>query len=147
LGVISKDLAVMNPEGFIVQEEWLRSPFVRPNVALDAYAIMPNHIHGILVLGDSVGATRRVAPTPHQRPGPLPGSIAAIIAQFKGQSARRINLLRGNPGARVWQRNYDEHIVRDEQDLQRLREYIANNPLRWALDEENPARIPAPADR
>lgn len=62
------------------------------------------------------------------------------MAQYKATSARKINALRGTPGAAVWQRNYYEHVVRDEEDLNRIREYIATNALRWAQDPENPSR-------
>jgi len=61
------------------------------------------------------------------------------VRQFKTFSARRINQHRNTPGIRIWQRNYYEHIIRDEQSLNRIREYILTNPLRWAIDHENPA--------
>ncbi|EKD34944.1 MAG: hypothetical protein ACD_75C02115G0001 [uncultured bacterium] len=57
---------------------------------------------------------------------------------FKTFSARRINTLRNNPGCPVWQRNYYEHVIRNEGDLANIRQYIANNPLKWDLDENNP---------
>ncbi len=130
----------LSPLGLIVQEEWLRSRLVRSNVTHDEYAVMPNHVHGILILREPVGATRRVAPTTRPHSGPLPGSLAAIIAQFKGQSARRINVLRGTPASRVGQCGFFDHVIRDEQGLLRVREYLLHNPLRWALDKENPSR-------
>ena len=108
---------------------------------------MPNHIHGIVVISDHdaaaglVGAGLRPAPTePVGRRHGLP----EIIRAFKGFSARRVNALRGTPGAPVWQRNYYEHIIRDEIDLDRIRQYILDNPLRWEEDRENPA-APAPS--
>jgi len=57
-------------------------------------------------------------------------------------STKRINELRGTPGATVWQRNYYEHIIRDEEELNRVRQYIADNPARWQQDPENPAPWP-----
>jgi hypothetical protein len=72
-----------------------------------------------------------------------PGSLGSIIRSFKSASTRSANLLAGTPGAPLWQRNYYEHILRNEEDLSRGREYIASNPARWALDEENPERPPA----
>ncbi len=72
--------------------------------------------------------------------GPKPASIGAIVGAFKSAAARRINALRGAPGAPVWHRNYYEHIVRNTEDLARIREYIANNPIQWATDEDNPLR-------
>jgi REP element-mobilizing transposase RayT len=67
------------------------------------------------------------------------GSIGSIIAGFKSAVTKRINTLRDNPGCPVWQRNYYEHVVRNETDLTNIRQYIANNPLKWDLDENNPA--------
>jgi REP element-mobilizing transposase RayT len=79
-----------------------------------------------------VGATRRVAPTT------LPaGSIGAIIGQYKSITSKRINRTRRTPGAPIWQRNYHDHIIRDERELARIRKYIRNNPLRWDMDPEN----------
>jgi putative transposase len=72
----------------------------------------------------------------------VPGSIPTIVRAFKSATTRRINEMRGTPGARVWQRNYYEHIVRNDADLQRIREYILTNPIRWAMDRENPTRTP-----
>jgi REP element-mobilizing transposase RayT len=66
-------------------------------------------------------------------------SIASIIGGFKSAVSRRINEQRGTPGAPVWQRNYYEHIIRNDNELNAIREYIVNNPLKWALDRNNPA--------
>jgi hypothetical protein len=78
-------------------------------------------------------------PAPTERYG-----LAEIVRQFKTFSARRINEHRQTPGAPVWQRNYYEHIVRDEESLDRIRQYIAENPSCWHLDRENPQREPGP---
>jgi REP element-mobilizing transposase RayT len=66
--------------------------------------------------------------------------LPEIIRAFKTFSARLINESRATPGAPVWQRNYYEHVVRGENELSRIREYIANNPLQWEMDRENPLR-------
>jgi hypothetical protein len=91
-----------------------------------------------------VGARRRRAPTLgttlEQFGRPVPGSIPTIIRAFKSATTRRINEWRGTPGARVWQRNYWEHIVRNEKALERIRRYILTNPARWQMDRENPYR-------
>ena len=132
---------VMNAFGRIVWEEWFRTAQVRPNVELfeDEFVVMPNHIHGIIwIVGEPVGATRRVAPTDGHPRGPVPGSIGAIVGQFKSIVTKRINQMRGTPGARVWQRNYYERIIRNERALNAIRRYIAENPLRWYRDRYNP---------
>lgn len=133
----------LNDAGRIVREEWFKTAQLRPYVRLDEneFVVMPNHVHGIIWIVDDVGATRRVAPTTDAAPhGPKSGSIGAIIGQFKSAATKSINALRGIPGAPGWQRNYYEHIIRDEDALNRIRAYILTNPLRWALDRENPAR-------
>lgn len=118
----------------IVREEQLRTAQVRPYVELfeHDFVVMSNHI-----LEHDVGATRRVAPTAPLR-GPTSQSLGAIIAQFKSIVTKRINTLRRTPGAPVWQRNYYEHINRNERALNAIRRYIVDNPRRWHLDRYNP---------
>jgi len=113
-----------------------------PHVELDAFVIMPNHIHGIIVITSDpdVGARHavplRMAPHAEQFGKPVPGSLSTIVRSFKSAATKRINVWRGTPGAPVWQRNYYEHILRDEASWERVREYIAHNPLRWTEDRE-----------
>ncbi|MCJ7706802.1 MAG: hypothetical protein MUO38_04200, partial [Anaerolineales bacterium] len=87
-----------------------------------------------------VGATGRSPLQAHSMPrsGPAPRSLGSFVAGFKAGSTNRINQHRESPGVPVWQRNYYEHVVRDEEDLRRIQKYIANNPLAWETDEENP---------
>jgi len=102
---------------------------------------MPNHVHGIIVITEAVGA-RHASPLP--RPagpsGTGKGSLGAIVGSFKSSITKSINDVRRTPGAVVWQRNYFEHIIRDERELRRVEQYILDNPLKWALDKENPIR-------
>ena len=129
----------LNEFGEVVQEEWLRTEKVRDRVELDVSMIMPNHLHGIIILKNDineVGATRRVA---HSRPcGLKAGSLAAMIGQFKSLVTKRINQMRNMRGSHVWQRNYYEHVIRNDRELNDIREYIINNPMAWDLDRENP---------
>ncbi len=152
----------LNPYGIVVRREWFRSADIRRELELydDEFVVMPNHIHGIVWLvetaemmgGDeTVGAHGR-APlqrasicTSHgdeshsghtlHRP---PRSLSSFVAGFKSAVTKHINQMRNTPGAPVWQRNYYEQIVRDENELNRIRKYIVDNPLKWALDRENP---------
>jgi putative transposase len=124
----------LNEWGRIARAEWLKTPAIRPEIELDEYQIMPNHMHAIIHIVEQdngfVGAIRRVAPTTT-----LPaGSIGAIIGQYKSITSKRINRTRRTPGAPIWQRNYHDHIIRDERELARIRKYIRNNPLRWDMD-------------
>lgn len=120
--------------GVIVEEEWLRAPDYRPEVSLDEYVIMPNHMHGILVLtGGQVGQDRVGAhrDAPLRRPE---RSLGLIVANFKGAVTRRVWRVSGSEEP-VWQRNYYERVIRDEEELGRLRVYISENPLKWEEDE------------
>ena len=135
----------LNEYGEIARNEWIKTASVRANVVLDVFVIMPNHIHGIIILTDDVGATRRVArtmgeapPRPYDRNGKMQsGSIGAIIGQFKSVATKRINVRRGTLGLPVWQRNYYERVLRED-ELDRVRAYIQNNPAQWEMDAENP---------
>ncbi len=136
----------LNPLGEIVRAEWFKTAELRPYVRLDEreFVVMPNHIHGIIWIvddddNDDVGATRRVAPTIPR--GPIPRSIGAIIGQFKSAVTKRINAMRNRASAPIWQRNYYEHIIRNDSSRNRIRQYILENPLRWHLDRENPNRL------
>jgi len=129
-----------NQLGLIVVDEWDRSSRIRQELETDAFVLMPNHIHGVVFINGGVGATGR-SPL---HSGPLRRSLGAFVAGFKSVVTKRVNELRATPGAPVLQRNYYEHIVRGENELNRIREYIANNPLQWEIDRENPLRT---ADR
>jgi putative transposase len=140
----------------IVENAWLAVPGhpQARHVLLDEWVVMPNHLHGILILTDdgkgevgTVGAwlfdgaafckaTRApicLAPTGRLKPG----SIGAIVGNFKSLTARRINALRRISGGPVWQRGYYDRIVRDERELNAIRAYIHDNPRRWAEDRDN----------
>ena len=95
-------------------------------VQVDAFVVMPNHVHVIVALERARQAS--------------PLRLGTVMGSFKSGSAREINALRGTPGEGVWQRGYHDHVIRDESDLLRVREYVETNPIRWALDPENPAR-------
>lgn len=194
----------LNATGLWVQACWQRLPHQFSGLTLDVFVFMPNHMHGILWLGDTPcgdggdicdggdtpcgdgdhgggadicdggdaprkgeafghqvlkqpkvfqpnasplptrtvtpisPATRMIAPT--HPIGTTPGSIAAIIQNFKSISTRRINQLQWSAGRTIWQRNYYEHIIRDERALQNIQNYILNNPLAWEKDQLHPNR-------
>jgi REP element-mobilizing transposase RayT len=109
-------------------------------VALDTFVVMPNHAHGIVVITEMVGA-KNFSPLPvtHSAMRPPSKTIGSIIRGFKIGATK---WFRGNTNIyTIWQRNYYEHIIRDEDEMNRFREYIVNNPLKWAMDENNPADI------
>jgi REP element-mobilizing transposase RayT len=133
---------VMHPNavGEAAIEEWCRSEEIRAEIELDEFVLMPNHIHGLVVIVP-VGA-HGDAPVPDSpRLHRASRSLGSFIAGFKRASAKRINAACGTPGVPVWQRNYFERVIRNDDGLRKAREYIVNNPLQWELDHENPDRI------
>lgn len=134
---------VLNDAGQIVADEWEITSQIRDNIQLDQWVVMPNHFHGILFISNSgnvSAGTARRAPTKEQFAQPVSGSIPTIVRSFKSAVTKRINELQNTAGCKLWQRNYYEHIVRDENDLNRIREYIKNNPAQWKLDQLHPER-------
>ncbi len=109
---------------------------------------MPNHVHGIIVIRDDiVGADPRVRPegahpSASLRAGsgaPLPRIVQWFKTMTTNSYIRGVQAQRWTPfGGRLWQRNYYEHIVRDEAELERIRDYIVNNPVNWKKDPDNP---------
>jgi REP element-mobilizing transposase RayT len=148
-GEVTDGEMTMNAWGQIVYDEWVKSAEIRKEIQLDVFVVMPNHIHGIVVITrdedgrkhDRVGATgRSPLRQPNNAPrGPAKRSLGSFIAGFKPAVTKRINEIRGAPRAPIWQRNYHEHIIRNETSLNRIRQYIIENPLRWDTDRENPA--------
>jgi len=127
----------LNEFGKVVEKEWLKTFDMRKILKLDIYVIMPNHFHGIIIISDGTG-TPQHAPTNEQFGKPVSNSIPGIIRLFKSTVAKQINQIRQTPGMELWQRNYYEHIIRNENELDQVREYIINNPLQWQFDRENP---------
>ena len=151
-GEITNGEMRLNEVGQLACAQWLRLTRRFAAVELDEYVIMPNHLHGIIFLHDRTGtgsgnhmdestnlAPR--APTTERFGVPIAGSIPTIIRSYKSSVTQRFQKICHTPGAALWQRNFYEHIIRNDGDLHRIREYICNNPLRWALDRENPLCI------
>ena len=148
-GEIIDGRMVLNDAGLIVQNCWHAIPTHFPTAFLDECVIMPNHMHGIVVI-NNVGAI-------HESPNEKPRNIRAIhespvqmtiverrnmiipklIGRFKMQAAKQINILRNTPGTPIWQRNYWERIIRDEREMLLVRQYIRNNPAQWQHDDLN----------
>ncbi len=140
LGKIVNRKTKLNKTGEIIYDEWLKTSIIRMNVKLDEFIIMPNHLHGIIIItngnGLVVGANRRFVPTRIAQNNKMkPNTLCSIIAQFKSVATKRIRQ-NGFPNFQ-WQRNYYEHIIRNESELNRIRKYIQNNPQQWEIDQEN----------
>ncbi len=136
-GEITDGAMALNELGKIVSAEWQHVSTVRRNVKLDQFVVMPNHIHGLVIIESCINGdnSRNTTGNRTMRAGTLQsGSLGAIVGQFKlavNRQARRLNLY---PAHRIWQRNYHEHIVRDETSLNEIRRYILENPARWNDD-------------
>ena len=125
----------LNEFGIIADETWRWLAGQYPYVDLDVWTIMPNHVHGILMIKP---IACRGGSIPGGGPAPIVKPLGQLIGAFKTVSAKRINLARCTPGVPVWQRNYYEHIIRDEKEMDAIRRYIQNNPSLWDLDREKP---------
>ncbi len=125
--------------GEIVKSTWLSALDNYRIIKLDEFIIMPNHIHGIVVISENtVGAIHvgAIHELPLQNRRQMLSS--KFIGKFKTNSAKEINILLNNEGQPFWQRNYYEHIIRDEISLEKIRNYIIDNPRKWYDDIENP---------
>ena len=140
-GEILNGQIILNSFGKLVQTEWLRTAVLRPTAILDYFAVMPNHFHGIIFLTSAIGAnsgTARRAPTEERFGNPVSGSLPTIIRSFKSAVTRGINERSNSFRIPIWQRNYYEHSIRNDDELNRIRQYIIDNPLNWEVDRENP---------
>jgi putative transposase len=145
-GGIIEDEMILNDYGHIVLDGWIETAIIRPGIFLDEFTVMPNHFHAIVFLpemvntNDNVGAHSRAPSGDNSALSRTPKSLGSLVAGFKSTVTKQINTLRSTPGTPVWQRNYSEHIIRDDEGLRRIREYIANNLAMWESDMENPSR-------
>ena len=123
LGEIINGEMCLNEIWKIVNEEWLQTAIIRPDIQLDSYVIMPNHIHGIIVIKDEspilpVG-THNCAFLQRK-----PRSLGSIIAGFKSAATKRIHEIRDTPSLPIWQGRYFDHVIRCDKELNNIRDYI-----------------------
>ena len=164
-GEIVNGEMILNEYGKIVEQCWFNLPNYYNNIVLDAYIIMPNHFHGIIFINDTIDTVDNIGAidigaipespnvgaipvgaihesplweSPRQRRKML---LPKIIGRFKMNSAKQINQIRNTSGVPVWQRNYYEQIIRNEKSLEKIRNYIINNPLEWYYDDYNPKKV------
>jgi len=163
---------VLNEYGCVVRDEWLKTAESRAEIKMGEFVVMPNHFHGIVVIGEATieaireraihelplhqgcpvgaihespeqsGATPNVGAI-HELPLSLRQqrrqmALSKIVGRFKMLTAKRINETRQLPGVSLWQRNYYEHVIRNEDDYRGIAEYIADNPHRWEEDVLHP---------
>ena len=129
-GVVANGKVYLNELGRLVDKEWQKTAEIRPRVEIDEFVVMPNHIHGILFFSEP----QHAAPSTDKATLPA-NSLGSIVAQFKSVVTKRSRKLANPPHPPIWKRNYYDHIVRNENDLDRIRRYILANPARWKADE------------
>lgn len=129
----------LNSLGAIAFNYWQAIPDHFAHIQLDVFVVMPNHLHGILVIRDTPIKVQPACNPTEKFGKPVPGSIPTVIRSYKAAVTKQINLICNTKyTSLIWQRNFYEHINRDEQSLEMIRRYITENPWRWADDPENP---------
>ncbi len=140
----------LNLLGQIVANEWMKTPQIRSDFDLDGWVVMPNHIHGIVVINSLNQPHDAIAPVGAHRHAPQdaspktgiayrrPHSVSSFIAGFKSATTKQINIQRNAARTPVWQRNYYDHIIRSEDSLHHIQTYIQNNPATWQKDQLHP---------
>ena len=118
----------LNRFGEIVASTWNDLIKHIDGIELGQFVVMPNHVHGIIIIID------RTVSGAGLEPAPTPPNLSEIVRQFKTFTARRINTLRSTPGESVWQRSYWDHIIRNDKSRRQIGEYIINNPAKWGED-------------
>jgi len=156
-GKIEKGKMILNEYGEIAAEEWEKSEEIRNEIELCEYIVMPNHFHGIVrinagangrspVLG--IGGMRgnfsnrgkKIGEGENSVPKMQARSVSSLVSGYKSVVTKRINQIRSMPGEKLWQRNYWEHIIRNEDEYFRIANYIKNNPEKWYNDKLNGGR-------
>jgi len=152
LGEVKNNQMTLNPAGKMIESEWRKIPEKYPFVDIDEFIVMPNHMHGLISIKNkrrgevisplkinnndkiSLKGTENV-PLHKQSKHP---SLGQIIAYFKYKTTKSINIMCDTPCVKLWQRNYYEHIIRNENGYNRIRNYIIQNPSKWNEDKYNP---------
>ena len=145
LGKIVNGKIDLSAVGNIVNTSWQGIPQHFRNVKLDACIIMPNHVHGIIMIDEIVGTDYNLSLQLKQQREPMrnryqrviPKSLSYMIATFKSAVSRQVSKT-ATKSDFAWQARFYEHIIRNDDELSRIREYIQNNPLNWQLDRDNP---------
>jgi putative transposase len=127
LGEVVEEAMVLSPFGWAAADAWLWLAERYPYIELDEWVVMPDHLHGIIVIHEPDAAPEPIKIKP----------LGRLVGAFKTVSTKEINLLRDTPRAPFWQRGYYDRVIRGPRELDAVRRYIRNNPARWAADREN----------
>lgn len=143
-GSIYRNRMILNDFGEIVRKEWIRTAKEYDQIKIDEFVVMPNHLHGIIILTDDDnkhggGDVWRYAPATCTKPGrPRFNFLSDIIRKFKSSVTRQICHRNGIPGGKIWQENHDEHVIQSRTELENIREYIRKTPGNWWQNERRP---------
>ena len=141
-GDVVKGKMRLNEHGKILNKFWHKIPDHFAKAESDMLSVMPNHIHGTIMITDECRGGVTPPKSRDEETSPLQKrSLGQIVAYFKYQTTRSINQIRKTHGIPVWQRNYYDHIIRNGKELNQVRKYIMENPLKWELDKENPNNL------
>lgn len=124
LGKIASGAMKPNATGRAIEVHWRNLPRIFGNIRLETFALMPDHVHGIIAIEE--GAQH---------------GLAAVLRTFKSVSAREINKLRQTPGHPLWRWDHEEHILQDAAALEKMRDYIVSSPARWHTARKNPLKL------
>jgi REP element-mobilizing transposase RayT len=118
----------LSPAGRIANDFWTEIPRHAPVASLDEFVVMPDHLHGIVTInpGPNYRASGKC-----ERLQVLPGSLGAVIRSFKSATTRAINILMKTPGRKIWIQRYHDFVIHPSSDIETVRNYIRNNPIRW----------------
>jgi REP element-mobilizing transposase RayT len=141
LGEICNNTAYLSSIGNIVKKSWLKIPGHFKDVRLDRFVIMPNHLHGIIIIQRKPSKDTDIISEVDSNSKRRALDLGQIVAYFKYQTTKIINKINKTPGSPLWQRNYYEHIIRDEEEMKKYCKYINENPKNWDTDKENPINV------
>jgi putative transposase len=136
-GEVTQGIIHLSKLGEIARQELGQLPLKFSRIHLDAFVVMPNHIHVLITISASAVAIQ--ATNAEAFSHPVQGSIPTVVRAYKAAVTRQAAMRRDNPISEVWQRNYYEHVVRTEKEKEQIYAYIVSNPDQWSFDDENPA--------
>jgi REP element-mobilizing transposase RayT len=141
LGNITDGEMVLSDLGKIARDFWAQVPVHFPTISIDTFVVMPNHVHAVIIINDlpcrgAVTAPLQTGQSKIDRP-----TLSQIIAYYKYQTTKHINQIHDNAETPFWQRGFYDHIIRNKRELNAIQQYIADNPVKWQLDRDNPQNL------
>jgi putative transposase len=133
LGVVANGIVNLSAAGTIAAQEWQNTGLIRSTITLDAWVIMPNHVHGIIVIEETSSDLTCQSDKQLEQRRWKPNTLGVMVNQYKGRCTKRIR--RSIDPGFAWQARFCDHIIRSEQALERIRKYILSNPLNWHADD------------